>query len=199
MTKIIDMTKYLGILLCANIHNSVRCIPSLVTPFHVEDDGYTKFYWGSGPSRMGAYFVDSKNPESMQASILHVYGKIKEINWEEVDMHFLNTWYTAKPIPLSELTKDDCYGWIAPNGDLYYAQYSDHDTVAKTIVATIYKKSMSSYNAREFLLGSWLALYDDMVTGRMNNYDITAQQHKTVERIQELTGIHFYERNIIEE
>jgi len=86
MTKIIDMTKYLGILLCANIHNSVRCIPSLVTPFHVEDDGYTKFYWGSGPSRMGAYFVDSKNPESMQASILHVYGKIKEINWEEVDM-----------------------------------------------------------------------------------------------------------------
>jgi hypothetical protein len=154
---------------------------ALITPYKLYDDRMS-YYWDNGPSKSDSTIDNEK--------ILHDYG-IEDENdydwWDNVDLHFLTTYYPAKAVEPKPDHNKSWYGWIAPNGDYYMAHYGNHDETARSIVATLEGKVPPGYKAREFLLKTWIQLNDKYISGRydMNMFDatITTEQIKTIDYI----------------
>ncbi len=186
-----------GQMVAAEVYIGGNVSVSLIKPYAEEKNGWTKFYWDNGPSRCSARFVDKEGDlEPGEARVVHVYGKLRETDdhtWDAMDLHFLTTYYPAKP---SDPPQPDFighyFGWIAPNGDYYIAPYGSHDGVARTICASLFGQVMGGVKARELLIKTWLqARNDGNVYGRMDTWDITKSQLATIKKIEKQSGIDY--------
>lgn len=194
MEKIEDL---FGQMVVAEVYIGGNVSVSLIKPYAEEKDGWTRFYWDNGPSRCSARFVDKEDDlEPGEARVVHVYGKLRETDdraWDAMDLHFLTTYYPAKPSdPPQPDFNGHYFGWIAPNGDYYIAPYGSHDGVARTICASLFGQVMHGVKARELLIKTWLqARNDGNVYGRMDTWDITESQLATIKKIEAQSGVNY--------
>ena len=192
----VNMKKFYGQMVAAEVYISGGVSVNLITPFEDARDGYTMFYWDTGPSRCYALFVDGEEPLSEgEARVLHVYGVIPDDDeaWDAVDLHFLTTYYPAEASnPPAPDPAGTYFGWISPTGDYYMASYGDHDATARTIIASLYGEVLDGYKAREMLMATWLQCRNDgRVYGRNDNYDLTESQAKTIKLIEAASGVNY--------
>ena len=195
--------EYFGKLCAARIYQSeYHQSISLVQPKKFLENG-VKMLWDIGPSYMIVEFVPDGQPlQSGQAQIVHCYGFPPDNSdeFDQIDLHFLNTFYPAVPLDPPEPDENgEFLGWISPEGAYYKSIYGDHDTTARSIVATLENRILRGSRAREYLLKTWI---QPRITegrgwfvGRDRWHegvgDLTAAQHRVILNIQEISGVNF--------
>jgi len=179
-------------ILIANVKLHYDAIPCIIKPYAIEDTNLVSFYWETGPSKCAARLVNG-DPGDGEFSILEDWGIEGSFSWEELDLHFLKTYYPANPIMPVADTNGSFYGWIDPDGNYYMAHYGNHDATAQCIYATLYNEVLSGYEAREKLLKTWIQLNKTFIIGRndfkIDQYDITVAQTKTVDYVKSISGL----------
>lgn len=172
-------TKHLGNVLAVRIKLNDRTIPHIINPYKIDGDT-VYFRWFEFGTWCTADITDIK--------IITDYGiKTKNIKRnDEILADFLKANYPAKPtLPLPD-DKGEFYGYIAPNGDYYLALYRNHTTIARNIVLELEGVLMSGIDAQRHLEKEWLWLRErSKVHGRLETYDLTKAQEKTLTYIDE--------------
>lgn len=176
--------------LAVKINRNYGKVVQIIIPYDIKDN---LVYYKNG------FGVSWATVDIDDVEILHNYGKLQNnTKWlDDVERHYYKTYHFLEPVDVMNTEPEFKYGWLSPDGLFYECPYGDHDSTAKAICIFLYDLVLSTFDAREHLIKTWLRVYNDFASGREDTEDMTLEQRNILIKLGEYWDVDFYLRDTV--